>query len=517
LFSDLIQLAWIKYWVKHILNIMTPPNEETPEGVFTPLDTDLYKMTMQCAILKFFPNIKVAYKFTNRTEEMRLNRAAYEWLQIQISKLANIKVTDDEIAWLQKTCPYLGSTYLDYLRTFRFKPAEHIVASFTPVGGYDDADDSAFGQVELTIEGLWLETILYEIPLLALTSEAYFKFVDKEWSHAGQVANASRKCAELIENGCTFSEFGSRRRRDYATQDMVLQGILQAVEEAQHTSEAGISSSSGNVQQGKFTGTSNVHFAMKYGCAPIGTVAHEWTMGIAACSDDPASANEAALRYWVQAFGRGTLAIALTDTFGTEDFLKSFSKPAVYGDNDIDSKEVTAEKDATYADVFSGVRQDSGDPLEYLKRMKDFYTSQGILPQRSSTQARKIIVYSDSLNTQKCIKYARATEETGLVPSFGIGTFFTNDFVRRTNTKSSKDGAQHDPQQDAEEGQVTEVEKSKPLNIVIKLREVEGRSAVKLSDDIGKNMGDEEAIRRYKDAVDYHDHSWNGADERNRW
>ncbi|KAF1827878.1 nicotinate phosphoribosyltransferase [Dissoconium aciculare CBS 342.82] len=488
-----------------------------PEGIFTPLDTDLYKLTMQCAVLKFFPNVKVIYSFTNRTEEKKLTRAAFNWLQEQISRLANLQVTDEEIDWLQKTCPYLGSTYLDYLRSFRFKPAEHIVATFAPENVTDTTDDSALGQVNLSIEGLWLETILYEIPLLALTSEAYFKFVDQEWSHAGQVANAKRKCAQLIENGCTFSEFGSRRRRDYATQDMVMTGIMQAVADADKAPPVDEKLPGRSFSQGKFSGTSNVHFAMKYGCAPIGTVAHEWTMGIAALNDDPAGANELALQYWVRTFGRGVLAIALTDTFGTETFLRSFVKPAAYGDDEVATNRSTTSDRATYADVFTGVRQDSGDPLDFLSRMKDFYISQGILSPGSLNAPRKTIVYSDSLNTQKCIKYARATEEAGLTPSFGVGTFFTNDFVRQPAATAGGNAAQKDINEGAREGHQADGEKSSPLNIVIKLREVEGRSAVKLSDDIGKNMGDEDAVFRYKSAVGYRDHSWEGADERNRW
>ena len=30
-----------------------------PEGIFSLLDTDLYKLTMQCAILKYMPDIRM--------------------------------------------------------------------------------------------------------------------------------------------------------------------------------------------------------------------------------------------------------------------------------------------------------------------------------------------------------------------------------------------------------------------------------------------------------------------------
>lgn len=146
----------------------------------------------------------------------------------------------------------------------------------------------------MIIHGLWVETILYEIPLLALTSEAYFKFCDRDWSYAGQHENAFAKGNALLEAGCLFSEFGSRRRRDYRTHDLVMQGLCAS---AQKGMEEG--------WKGKLTGTSNVHFAMKYGVPAVGTVAHEWFMGIAALTDNYEQANEIALSCWLSCFGEG--------------------------------------------------------------------------------------------------------------------------------------------------------------------------------------------------------------------
>lgn len=461
-----------------------------PEGIFTPLDTDLYKLTMQCAVLKFFPDVHVTYAFTNRTAEKKLTRGAFNWLQEQISKLANLRVTEEELEWLRKTCPYFGKEYLDFLAKFRFEPARHIVADFKPDS--DAAGDEVTGVVSLHTEGLWLDTILYEIPLLALTSEAYFKFVDRDWNYDGQVEKARAKGEQLITSGCAFSEFGTRRRRSYRTQDLVLQGLTQA---AKAQKDAGYTG------PGAFSGTSNVHFAMRYDVIPIGTVAHEWYMGIAALTDDYARANENAMRYWVRAFGRGVLAIALSDTFGTPNFLKAFTLPAPPVEEELVAEpkaEAAGEKQPSYAEIFTGVRQDSGDPLTFLERITAFYKSQGLI---GGSQPAKNVVFSDSLNVDKCITYARATEKVGLRPSFGIGTFLTNDFVRVSATS---------------EGQ-TDPPKSVPLNIVIKLSTAAGREAVKLSDDIGKNMGQGETIRRIKEAVGYEDRAWEGGDEGKRW
>ncbi len=158
----------------------------------------------------------------------------------------------------------------------------------------DNGSDDDVGDIHLDITGSWVDTILFEIPLLALTSEAYFRFCDTDWTYKRQEEKACQKGARLLQHGCLFSEFGTRRRRDYRTQDLVLQGLTRAADEGK---EQG--------WKGKLSGTSNVHFAMKHGITPVGTVAHEWFMGIAAITNDYENVGETALRYWVGCFGEG--------------------------------------------------------------------------------------------------------------------------------------------------------------------------------------------------------------------
>jgi len=271
---------------------MAQEREKLPEGINSLLDTDLYKLTMQSAVLKYFPQVNVTYNFTNRTPHMKLNRKAFYWLQDQIERLGNIRLTQEELRYLRNTCSYLSEPYLLFIKDFAFRPSEQIDVKFHAEEDTGSEDD--IGDVELHAKGLWVETILYEIPLLALTSEAYFKFIDRDWSHEGQVEKAKDKGLKLLGAGCTFSEFGSRRRRDYHTHELVLEGLKRASEEG-----------ATRWHHGKFTGTSNVHFAMRFGIPPIGTVAHEWFMGVAAITDSYETATETALQYWVGTFGKG--------------------------------------------------------------------------------------------------------------------------------------------------------------------------------------------------------------------
>lgn len=319
--------------------------------------------------------------------------------------------------------------------------------------------ESDIGDIDIQISGTWAETILYEIPILALTSEAYFKHMDTDWEYDDQEQKAFDKGMRLLEAGCVFSEFGTRRRRDYHTQALVFRGLTKAAKEAE---KRGL--------PGKLSGTSNVHLAMRFNIPPVGTVAHEWFMGIASILGDYTNASEEALCRWVGCFGEGVLGIALTDTFGTPEFLKAFSKPIRqledYPGKPRDRKPSIADTflaatesllkgseetpNKSYAQVFTGVRQDSGDPANYVKLMRKFYDEQGI-------KDRKVIIFSDSLNIERCLEYKTVSEEAGFQPTFGVGTFLTNDFIHKETGK-----------------------KSVPLNIVIKLSSAGGRPAIKI-------------------------------------
>lgn len=430
-----------------------------PEGVISFLDTDLYKLTMQCAVLKYYRDVPVTYSFTNRTPEKKLSRKAFQWLEEQVRKLGNISLSIEEYQYLKTHCPYFTPEYLEFLKEFRLRPRDQVIITFTPVGE-DTGSESDIGDIHIAISGTWLDTILYEIPLLALTSEAYFKHMDTDWTYEGQEEKAFAKGMRLLEAGCVFSEFGTRRRRDYHTQALVFRGLTKASKEAEKLG-----------YNGKLSGTSNVHLAMRFGIPPVGTVAHEWFMGIAAIVGDYTLATEEALCRWVGCFGEGVLGIALTDTFGTPEFLKAFSKPVRYIENTETPRvrqhsiadsftsagapagapaEKAPGRRKTYAEVFTGVRQDSGDPKGFVRLMRKFYDEQGITD-------KKVIVFSDSLNIDRCLEYKQVSEEAGFQPTFGVGTFLTNDFVHTTTGK-----------------------KSTPLNIVIKLSSAAGRPAIKI-------------------------------------
>ncbi|KAF9000761.1 nicotinate phosphoribosyltransferase [Cyathus striatus] len=389
---------------------------------------------MQQAVLQHFPDVQATYKFTNRDKTVLFSRHCVERFRTAVSFFTDLSLTKEEHSWLSNTCPFLTEDYLSYLSSFRYKP-EQVRITYQPV-----SQDGLMGNLEIEASGPWVETILWEVPLMATLSETYFQIVATDWDYNDQEELAYTKAKSLLEAGCSFSEFGTRRRRSYYTHDIVLASLVRAAKET--TSQASLS------------GTSNVHFAHKYGLAPIGTIAHEWFMGVAALKGYE-HANSIALDLWETVYPVGkTALIALTDTFSTTGFFKDFVE------------------DPERARRWAGLRQDSGDPFTFGPRVFKMYEDLGIDP------STKLIVYSDALNIEKAIRLKQQCNELGLKKvSFGIGTFLTNDF--RTTSSGG-------------------TEKSKALNMVIKLSSVDGKPCVKISDDLTKNTGDKATVEHVK-------------------
>lgn len=331
------------------------------------LDNDFYKITMQNAVIKLFPNEKVKYQFINRGKH-HFPPGFAEELRRSVNAMAELKLTKDEKKFLRETCPYLDLPYLDFLGGYHYDPTEVNIVQ---------TDES----LEVTVEGEWYRTILWEVPILALISELHYEMNHMERnSNEVVIQKTLEKAEQLDQLNVTFAEFGTRRRHSYKVHDLVVDSLVK------------------NNQTKNFIGSSNVHFAMKYSVKPIGTHAHEWFMFHAA-EYGFKMANALSLEHWVDVY-RGDLGVALSDTYTTEVFFQQFDKK--------------------FAKLFDGVRHDSGDPIEFANKTIDHYVRNGINP------LFKYIIFSDGLNLEKVEEITKACKgRIGI--SFGIGTNLTND------------------------------------------------------------------------------------------
>jgi len=331
-------------------------------------DNDLYKFTQQQAVTQMFPKTQVRYSFILRSKVTFPIGFDVE-LRRQLSLMADLRVTPTEKEYLQDTCSsYMKPTYIDFLSGYCYDQSE--------VGIIQKG-----GDLEISIGGYWYKTILWEVTLMALISELYFKMTGQEpWDKNTRLKNNAEKHQKLNISGAKTADFGTRRRFSYEVHDELV-GSMNAYAASNF-----------------FQGTSNVHLAMKHGVKPIGTMAHEWVM-VMACIYGYRMANEMAMKHWVDVY-KGNLGIILTDTFTTEEFLHNFTMK--------------------YAKLYDGPRHDSKDPYVWGENFIKHYRKLNINP------LSKTGVYSDGLNTDKAIainEYFKGKFGS----SFGIGTHFTND------------------------------------------------------------------------------------------
>lgn len=333
------------------------------------LDTDLYKFSMMQGALHHFSGLPVTYAFACRNSEVDLRPVADE-VREEVRELCRLTLAEEELAYLRQL-DYLTDDFVDSLQGFRLDEGQVQVSTET-------------GRLEVLIDGPWVETILFEVPLLAIVNELYFRRL----APAPDYEEGRRRLRQKVqwirqepENGrFLFSDFGTRRRFSRTWQEEVVTTLQSEVPT-------------------HLVGTSNVHLAKALGLTPIGTMAHEWLMAGQVMARDLRLSQKMMLQTWVDEY-QGRLGIALSDIVGLEAFLNDF--------------------DRDLALRFDGVRQDSGDPYLWADKVIKHYRSLGIDPKE------KTLVFSDGLDVPRALAIYRAYREQARL-AFGIGTNLTND------------------------------------------------------------------------------------------
>ncbi|MBQ8452630.1 MAG: nicotinate phosphoribosyltransferase [Prevotella sp.] len=378
-------------------------------------DNDAYTFSCQYYVLQTYPRAEVEYTFFDRNHT-RYPEGFAALLQEQVDGMKDVVITEEEIAFMERKMYYLPLWYFTFLRGYRFNPAEVTI--------HQDAE----GYLSITVQGKWHSAIMWEMPILSTVSELMHELRGDLARYDADLERqrAADKTRQILQGGLVLGDMGTRRRLSFDHQDMVIRTMKDVSLQTQ--------------APGRFTGTSNVWFAMKYDLTPIGTMSHqlisfeENVSGIFEC-------NFNVMKKFSDVYD-GDNGIYLYDCFGDRVFFSNLSK--------------------RMAMMFSGLRVDSGQEEEQTERIIEKYKSLGINPQS------KQVVYSNGLNINRAIEIHRYVDGR-VQDSYGMGTFLTCD--------------------------VTGCE---PMNIVVKLtrgritERREWHDCVKLSCDKGKTLGNPE-------------------------
>ncbi len=333
------------------------------------LDTDLYKFTMMQVVLHQFPGAQVEYRFKCRNPGVQLADCVSE-IRDEIRALCSLSFQDAELSYL-RSLRFIKSDFVDFLGLFRLNE-KYIRVSALPSG-----------EIDITIAGPWLHTILFEIPVLSIVNEVYFRHLHKVPDYLEGRRRLDEKIAQLQETGLEglkIADYGTRRRFSRAWHEEILH-VLRARAPAQ------------------LAGTSNVLFAMKLGLTPLGTMAHEYLQACQALGPRLRDTQVFGFEVWAKEY-RGDLGIALSDVYGMNAFLRDF--------------------DLYFCKLFDGARHDSGDPFAWGERMLQHLRDNRVDPRT------KTLIFSDGLTVPRIVELHRQFHGRCQL-AFGIGTNLTND------------------------------------------------------------------------------------------
>ncbi|MDY0273484.1 MAG: nicotinate phosphoribosyltransferase [Advenella sp.] len=335
------------------------------------LDTDLYKFSMMQVVLHQFPGAQVEYRFKCRSKGVNLRPYINE-IREEIHSLCQLRFTEDELNYL-RNMRFIKSDFVDFLSLF------HLPEKCIEVG-----EGPENGEITIEVKGPWLHTILFEIPVLAIVNEVYFRNEHKalDWTQGRRRLNEKIELVNASTDLKSFkiSEYGTRRRFSKAWHHEVVKTLIEKMGD-------------------HFVGTSNVLMAKEYNTTPLGTMGHEYLQACQALGPRLRDSQVFALEMWAKEY-RGDLGIALSDVYGLNAFLRDF--------------------DMYFCKLFDGARHDSGDPFEWGERLLAHYQANRVDP------SSKTLVFSNNLNFPMAIEIARRFQGRCKV-SFGIGTNLTND------------------------------------------------------------------------------------------
>lgn len=336
------------------------------------LDTDLYKFTMMQVVLHQFPGAQVEYRFKCRNPGVDL-RPFVDEIRDEVNQLCTLRFAEDELEYL-RALRFIKSDFVDFLGLFQLN-RKYI--SITP-----SPKDN--GEIEIVIKGPWLHTILFEIPVLAIVNEVYFRRTQLQPDLEQGRERLRAKMALLLEQSHApdlhIADYGTRRRFSREWQAEVLATLKDELGPM-------------------LAGTSNVMFAKEQGLIPLGTMAHEYLQACQALGPRLRDSQTFGFEMWAKEY-RGDLGIALSDVYGMSAFLRDF--------------------DLYFCKLFDGARHDSGDPVVWGERLIDHYEKNRIDPRT------KTLVFSDSLTFPKVIELYQRFSGRARV-AFGVGTNLTND------------------------------------------------------------------------------------------
>ncbi len=408
--------------------------------VRTLLDTDFYKLLMLQMIWKLKPTTRVAFGLKNRTTNVKLaEQIDKHELMAQLDHARTLRFQRNELVWLA------GNTFYGKRQVFEPGFIDFLASFQLPDYELSERD----GQLELRFDGLWTQTTMWEVPALAIINELRARDAMRAMSRFELdifYARAKAKLWDKIERLRTLAEKGPLRLGDFGTRRR--HGFLW-----QRWCVAALQEGLG----ASFTGTSNVKHALDLGCEAIGTNAHELPMVFAAQAESDealAAAPFEVLKAWSKLYA-GNLLVLLPDTFGTSNFL-------------------AAAPD--WAADWTGARPDSKPPIEAAEELIQWWRARGRDP------TKKLVVLSDAMNIDKIEESVRALRGKVQI-SIGWGTALTNDFVGCLPKAYPID--------------------LKPVSLVCKVFEVDGRPAVKLSDNPAKFLGPADEVARYTRVFGY--------------